>query len=152
MVESENLKKLKELTPKLHELILPISDNPGEHIIEYKCAEGTAIAFGLYKEEDVGVQRVFMSKGTKFPEHNHEEHEYILVYKGKVKKITNFGAFVEILPGKEGLLHISEIALERVNRVEDHLKVGQEIEVKLLKVTPDGKFDLSRKVLLKGEA
>jgi len=74
------------------------------------------------------------------------------VYKGKVKKITNFGAFVEILPGKEGLLHISEIALERVNRVEDHLKVGQEIEVKLLKVTPDGKFDLSRKVLLKGEA
>ena len=70
------------------------------------------------------------------------------VYKGKVKKITNFGAFVEILPSKEGLLHISEIAKERVNRVEDYLKVGQEIEVKLLKISPDGKFDLSRKVLL----
>jgi polyribonucleotide nucleotidyltransferase len=70
------------------------------------------------------------------------------VYKGKVKKITNFGAFIEILPGKEGLLHISEIARERVNRVEDHLKLGQEIEVKLLKISPDGKFDLSRKVLL----
>ncbi|MFC1502645.1 S1 RNA-binding domain-containing protein, partial [bacterium] len=49
---------------------------------------------------------------------------------------------------KEGLLHISEIAKERVNRVEDYLKVGQEIEVKLLKISPDGKFDLSRKVLL----
>jgi polyribonucleotide nucleotidyltransferase len=71
------------------------------------------------------------------------------VYKGKVKKITNFGAFVEILPGKEGLLHISEIAPERVNRVEDHLKLGQEVEVKLLKITPDGKLDLSRKVLHK---
>lgn len=73
------------------------------------------------------------------------------VYKGKVKKITNFGAFLEILPGKEGLLHISEIAHNRVNRVEDHLKVGQEIEVKLLKISPDGKFDLSRKVLLNRE-
>ena len=73
------------------------------------------------------------------------------VYKGKVKKITNFGAFLEILPGKEGLLHISEIAHNRVNRVEDHLKVGQEIEVKLLKISPDGKFDLSRKVLLDRE-
>lgn len=71
------------------------------------------------------------------------------VYKGRVKKITNFGAFVEILPGKEGLLHISEIDIKRVNRVEDHLKVGQEIEVKLMKVTPDGKMDLSRKALMK---
>jgi polyribonucleotide nucleotidyltransferase len=71
------------------------------------------------------------------------------IYKGKVKKIMNFGAFIEILPGKEGLLHISEIATHRINRVEDHLKVGDEIEVKLIKVTPDGKLDLSRKVLLK---
>ena len=71
------------------------------------------------------------------------------VYKGKVKKITNFGAFVEILPGKEGLLHISEIAPHRVEHVEDYLKVGDEIEVKLLKINPDGKFDLSRKALLR---
>ena len=72
-------------------------------------------------------------------------------YKGVVKRITNFGAFVEILPGKEGLLHISKVAHERVNRVEDYLKVGQEIEVKLLSVSPDGKYDLSRKDLLKQE-
>ena len=80
-----------------------------------------------------------------------EKPEAGKIYRGKVKKITNFGAFVEILPGKEGLLHISEIAPFRVNRVEDHLKVGQEIEVKVLKITPDGKLDLSRKVLLKEE-
>ena len=70
------------------------------------------------------------------------------VYKGKVKKITNFGAFVEILPGKEGLLHISEIAKERVNRVEDHLKLGDAVDVKLIKITPEGKLDLSHKALL----
>ncbi|RMD87228.1 MAG: polyribonucleotide nucleotidyltransferase [Calditrichaeota bacterium] len=71
------------------------------------------------------------------------------VYLGKVKKITNFGAFVEILPGKEGLLHISEIAPYRINRVEDFLKVGDEIEVKLIKIDHQGKLDLSRKALLK---
>lgn len=68
-----------------------------------------------------------------------------MIYTGKVKKITNFGAFVEILPGKEGLLHISEISEHRIKRVEDHLKVGQEVKVKLLNVTPDGKLDLSMK-------
>lgn len=71
------------------------------------------------------------------------------VYKGKVKSITNFGAFVEIIPGKDGLLHISEIKWERVEKVEDELKEGQEIEVKLIAVDPKtGKLKLSRKVLL----
>ncbi|NOZ62481.1 MAG: polyribonucleotide nucleotidyltransferase [Calditrichaeota bacterium] len=70
------------------------------------------------------------------------------IYTGKVKKITNFGAFVEILPGKEGLLHISQIDNRRINRVEDVLKVGDEVKVKLLKIDDQGKLDLSRKVLL----
>ncbi|MCA9734099.1 MAG: polyribonucleotide nucleotidyltransferase [Deferribacteres bacterium] len=70
------------------------------------------------------------------------------VYNGKVKKITNFGAFVEILPGKEGLLHISEIDSQRINRVEDVLSVGQEIEVKLVRIDESGKMNLSRKALL----
>ncbi|NIR47542.1 polyribonucleotide nucleotidyltransferase [candidate division KSB1 bacterium] len=70
-------------------------------------------------------------------------------YVGKVKKITNFGAFVEILPGKEGLLHISEIEHHRINRVEDVLKVGEEVEVKVLSIDGNGKLDLSRKALLK---
>ncbi|MFQ6112557.1 MAG: polyribonucleotide nucleotidyltransferase, partial [bacterium] len=77
-----------------------------------------------------------------------QEPEAGQTYVGKVKKITNFGAFVEILPGKEGLLHISEIAHHRINRVEDFLKVGDEIEVKLLKIDSQGKLDLSRKALL----
>lgn len=71
------------------------------------------------------------------------------VYKGKVKSIVTFGAFVEILPGKEGLLHVSEIDWKRIANVEDVLKEGQEIEVKLIEVdTKTGKLRLSRKVLL----
>ncbi len=68
-------------------------------------------------------------------------------YTGTVKKITNFGAFVEILPGKEGLLHISEIAHKRINQVEDVLKVGESLDVKVLKVE-GGKYSLSRKALI----
>ncbi len=70
-------------------------------------------------------------------------------YQGKVVKITNFGAFMEILPGKEGLLHVSNIAHERVNKVEDVLKEGQEMEVKVIDIDKGGKVSLSRKALLK---
>lgn len=69
------------------------------------------------------------------------------VYEGVVTKIAEFGAFVEILPGKEGLLHISEIDNKRVNKVSDYLKVGDKVTVKLLKVE-GGKFSLSRRKLL----
>jgi polyribonucleotide nucleotidyltransferase len=71
------------------------------------------------------------------------------VYKGKVKNITTFGAFVEIIPGKDGLLHISEIDWARLKDVESVLKVGDEIEVKLIDIdSKTGKLKLSRKVLL----
>ena len=69
------------------------------------------------------------------------------VYDGVVTKIMEFGAFIEILPGKEGLLHISEIDVKRVNKVTDYLKVGDKLSVKLLKIE-NGKFSLSRKKLL----
>ncbi len=71
------------------------------------------------------------------------------VYHGTVKNITAFGAFVEVLPGKDGLLHISEIDWKRLEKVEDALKVGQEIDVKLIDIdSKTGKLKLSRKVLL----
>ncbi len=71
------------------------------------------------------------------------------VYNGKVKSVVNFGAFIEIYPGKEGLLHISEISWKRINNVEDEIKVGDEIEVKLLDVDQkSGNLKLSRRALL----
>lgn len=73
------------------------------------------------------------------------------VYTGKVKRLMNFGAFVELKKGTEGLLHISEIQHERTNKVEDVLKIGDLIEVKVLEVTPEGRISLSRKALLPKE-
>jgi polyribonucleotide nucleotidyltransferase len=77
-----------------------------------------------------------------------EEPEIGRVYKGTVRGIQVFGAFVQILPGRDGLLHISEIDRKRVERVEDVLKLGDEIEVKVIGIDKDGKVKLSRKVLL----
>ncbi|MCU0452147.1 MAG: polyribonucleotide nucleotidyltransferase [Bacteroidetes bacterium] len=72
------------------------------------------------------------------------------VYHATVKKITDFGAFVEIMPGKEGLVHVSQLDVKRVERVEDMLKVGDEIDVKLMMIDSAGKMSLSRKALLPG--
>ncbi len=72
------------------------------------------------------------------------------VYMGKVVKITPFGAFVEILPGKDGLVHISELAHERVKRVEDVLKVGDKVLVKVIGIDDMGRIKLSRKQALSG--
>lgn len=71
------------------------------------------------------------------------------IYKGKVKSTTAFGAFVEIMPGKEGLLHISELEWKNTRDVEDVLKAGDEVEVKLIDVDPKtGKMKLSRRALM----
>jgi len=71
------------------------------------------------------------------------------VYRGKVKTIVQFGAFVEILPNKDGLLHISEIDWKKIKTVDEVLKEGDEVEVKLIDIDPKtGKLKLSRKVLL----
>ncbi len=76
------------------------------------------------------------------------EPEIGTIYKGPVKRVTDFGAFVEILPGTDGLLHVSEISHTRVERVEDVLKEGDEVEVKVLEVSRDGKIRLSRRALM----
>ena len=81
-----------------------------------------------------------------------EEAEVGKIYRGTVKKIVDFGAFVEILPGTEGLLHISQIAKERVNKVTDVLKEGDEVMVKVLEMDKQGKIRLSRKEALGAEA
>jgi polyribonucleotide nucleotidyltransferase len=72
-------------------------------------------------------------------------------YLGKVQRITDFGAFVEIIPGTDGLLHVSEIARHRVKDVRDELKEGEQILVKVINIDPSGKIRLSRKALLQEE-
>jgi polyribonucleotide nucleotidyltransferase len=72
-------------------------------------------------------------------------------YLGKIQRITDFGAFVEIMPGTDGLLHVSEIANHRVKDVRDELKEGEQILVKVINIDPTGKIRLSRKALLQTE-
>ena len=80
-----------------------------------------------------------------------EEAEVGKIYRGTVKKILDFGAFVEILPGTDGLLHISQISKERVEKVTDVLHEGDEVMVKVLEVDKQGKIRLSRKDALGAE-
>ncbi len=70
------------------------------------------------------------------------------VYTGVVKRIINIGAFVQILPGKEGLIHISQLAHHRVNRVEDELQLGDEVIVKVTEIDGQGRINLSRKAMI----
>ncbi|MDF1552872.1 MAG: polyribonucleotide nucleotidyltransferase [Deferrisomatales bacterium] len=81
-----------------------------------------------------------------------QEAEVGKVYQGVVRRIMDFGAFVEIFPGTDGLVHISEIAHERVATVTDYLKEGDEVPVKVLHVDASGKIKLSRKAALEAEA
>ncbi|MBS5916716.1 MAG: S1 RNA-binding domain-containing protein, partial [Clostridiales bacterium] len=70
------------------------------------------------------------------------------IYTGKVVRIMDFGAFVNILPGKDGLVHISQLDKKRVNKVEDVVKVGDEVTVKVIEIDRMGRINLSRKALL----
>lgn len=73
------------------------------------------------------------------------------IYTGKVTRIMNFGAFVEFMPGKEGLVHISQLATERVAKVEDVVNIGDEIIVKLTEIDQKGRLNLSRKAVLENK-
>ncbi len=151
--------ELKPHTPRIVQITIPKEMigaviGPGGKIIqEIQATTGATIT--VEEVDNTGVVSIMTNDGdasdaalakikaiTAIPEVGE-------VYTGKVKSITNFGAFVEIIPGKDGLLHISEIRHERVEKVEDVLKEGEEIDVKLIAVDPKtGKLKLSRKVLL----
>ena len=68
------------------------------------------------------------------------------IYTGKVVRIMNFGAFVEVAPGKEGMVHISKLAKERVEKVEDVVKIGDEVVVKVIEIDNQGRVNLMRMV------
>ena len=124
---------------------------PGGKIIK-KIIDETGVSIDI---EDDG--KVFIAaadgeagqKAVKIIENLVRNVEVGGIYTGKVTRLMNFGAFVEILPGKEGLVHISQLALERVAKVEDVVKVGDEIIVKVTEVDRQGRINLSRKELLK---
>ena len=110
-------------------------------VVEEKNGYGDVNIFGENKEA-ITAALDWVKKIVTVPEVGQ-------IYRGKVKTIVQFGAFVEILPNKDGLLHISEIDWKKIKTVDEVLKVGDEVEVKLIEIDPkSGKLKLSRKELL----
>ena len=156
---AEPRENISPYAPHLYTMTVPVDMigaviGPGgkniRHIIEESGAEinieddGTVVIAAV-SGESARIAQSMIAKITEVPEKGK-------IYKGRVVKTTDFGAFVEILPGKEGLLHISQIDKKRVNKVEDYLKRGDEVTVKLLDIDREtGKLSLSRKVLLDDE-
>lgn len=114
-----------------------------------KIIEETGVKIDIEDDGTVfvsGVEQEMLDKAIQIIESLTKDVELNEVYMGKVTKILQFGALVEILPGKEGLLHISKISKSRVNKVEDVLSVGDDILVKVVEMNKeDGKFSLSAK-------
>ncbi|MDR7869950.1 MAG: polyribonucleotide nucleotidyltransferase [Tissierellaceae bacterium] len=123
---------------------------PGGKIIN-KIIDETGVKIDIDDNGRVAIAADNAESGNKaiqMIENIVKEVEVGEIYLGKVTKITNFGAFLDVLNGKEGLLHISNIARERVNKVEDVLKVGDEVMVKVTEIDNQGRINLNRKVLL----
>ena len=117
-----------------------------------KIIEETGVKIDIEDDGTVfvaGVDQEKLDQAIKTIEDITAEVELNKTYMGKVTKILQFGALVEILPGKEGLLHISKISNERVKKVEDVLTVGDDILVKVIDIENDGKFSLTAKDLMK---
>ena len=117
-----------------------------------KIIEETGVKIDIEQDGTIFIsstEEEMNKKAKKIIEDIVREVEVGQIYLGKVKRIEKFGAFVEIFSGKDGLLHISEIAEERIKKVEDVLKIGDEILVKVLEIDNQGRVNLSRKAVLK---
>jgi len=130
---------------KIREII-----GPGGKVIRGIQSEtGTSVAI-----DDSGTVKVAAfskeegAAAIKMIEELIREPEIGAIYEGKVVKITDFGAFVQIMPGTDGLVHISQLANHRVTKVSDVVKEGDQLRVKVLEISRDGKIRLSHKVLL----
>ncbi|MED1566487.1 polyribonucleotide nucleotidyltransferase [Bacillus paramycoides] len=119
-----------------------------------KIIEETGVKIDIEQDGTVFISSInqeMNEKAKKIIEDIVREVQVGEIYLGKVKRVEKFGAFVELFSGKDGLVHISELALERVGKVEDVVKIGDEISVKVIEIDKQGRVNLSRKVLLKEE-
>jgi len=133
-------------TNKIKDLIGPGGKNI-KNIIEKTGVKIDVDDSGKVRIASINTE--LMTKALQMVKSLTQEAEIGKVYRGKVKKITDFGAFVEIFPGTEGLVHISQLADRKVKRVEEIVKEGEEIPVKVLDIDREGKIRLSLREALK---
>ena len=153
---AEPRKQLKKYAPKITTIKVnpeKIKDiiGPGGKIIK-KIVEDTGAQIDINDDGTVYIAAADSASADaaiKTIQDITAEPEVGKVYTGKVTRIMNFGAFVEFMPGREGLVHISQLAKERVEKVEDVVSVGDEIVVKLVEIDSKGRLNLSRKACLK---
>ena len=123
---------------------------PGGKVIK-KITEETGCQIDIEDSGEVRIAAVNMEGSKRAEElirNITEDPEVDRIYQGKVRSVVNFGAFVEIVPGRDGLLHVSEIDWGRTEKVEDVLNVGDMVMVKVIGVDRDGKIKLSRRALI----
>lgn len=133
------------LPEKIREVI-----GPGGKVIN-KIIDETGVKIDTFDDGRIAITADSRENGERAKEMINEivkEIEVGEIYSGVITTITNFGAFVELIKGKEGLLHISNMTHERLNKVEDLFKVGDVVEVKVIEIDNQGKIKLSRKALL----
>jgi len=133
------------LPEKIREVI-----GPGGKVIN-KIIDETGVKIDTFDDGRIAITADSRKNGERAIEMINEivkEIEVGEIYSGVITTITNFGAFVELIKGKEGLLHISNMTHERLNKVEDLFKVGDVVEVKVIEIDNQGKIKLSRKALL----
>lgn len=119
-----------------------------------KIIEDTGVKIDIEQDGTIFISSTeedMNQKAKKIIEDLVREVEVGQLYLGKVKRIEKFGAFLEIFSGKDGLVHISELALERVGKVEDVVKIGDELLVKVTEIDKQGRVNLSRKAVLREE-
>ncbi|ADB46857.1 polyribonucleotide nucleotidyltransferase [Acidaminococcus fermentans] len=153
---AEPRKQLKKYAPKITTIKVnpeKIKDiiGPGGKIIK-KIVEDTGAQIDINDDGTVYIAAADSESADaaiKTIQDITAEPEVGKIYTGKVTRIMNFGAFVEFMPGREGLVHISQLAKERVEKVEDVVNVGDEIVVKLVEIDSKGRLNLSRKACLK---
>ena len=119
----------------------------GGKVIQKICAE-CDVKIDINEDGHVfilGVDQDNVDRAMYIVETIAKDPEVGAIYKGKVTRLMNFGAFVEIAPGKEGLVHISKLENRRVEKVEDVVSVGDEVYVKVTEIDDQGRINLSRK-------
>ena len=119
----------------------------GGKVIQKICAE-CDVKIDIEENGDVfvsGIKKENVNRAVSMIETIARDPEVGAFYKGRVTKLMNFGAFVEIAPGKEGLVHISKLDTKRVEKVEDVVNVDDEILVKVTDIDSQGRINLSRK-------
>ncbi|OFW79917.1 MAG: hypothetical protein A2201_02415 [Alicyclobacillus sp. RIFOXYA1_FULL_53_8] len=126
---------------------------PGGRVIN-KIIEETGVKIDIEQDGRVlisGTDSESANRARQLVQNIVQEVEVGKVYQGKVMRVEKYGAFVEVLPGKEGLVHVSQLDVNRVNKVEDICNVGDEIAVKVTEIDNQGRINLSRKEVLKAQ-